>query len=137
MERHGHFHFEGEHLFWNPSSATELAWYYTTSVDYLFANSMHTALFGPWFQGLNLTKEHEPILDYSGGVGNNVLKLASMGIKTQYFGIGQMEKSFAEYRFQKRGYLQSGLVEIKTPWTEASGWKFDPIVGGLPRDGSL
>jgi 2-polyprenyl-3-methyl-5-hydroxy-6-metoxy-1,4-benzoquinol methylase len=134
MQRHGHFHFEGEHLFWNPSSATELAWYYTTSVDYLFANSMHLAV-DRLFQGL--TKEHEPILDYSGGVGNNVLKLASMGIKVQYFGIGQIEKSFAEYRFAKRGYLQSGLVEIKTPWTEASGWKFDPIAGGLPRDGSL
>jgi len=134
MERHSNFHFEGEHLFWNPKSATELTWYYTTSVDYLFANSLHVA-FGPWFKGL--TKEHEPILDYSGGVGNNVLKLAGMGIKTQYFGIGQMEKSFAEYRFEKRGYLQSGLVEIKTPWSEASRWKFDPIVGVLPRNGSL
>ena len=39
--RKGRFHFEGEHAFWNPQSRSELAWYYATSVDYLFANSLH------------------------------------------------------------------------------------------------
>lgn len=42
MQRKGRFHFAGEHIFWNPSSTIELAWYYATSIDYLFANALHT-----------------------------------------------------------------------------------------------
>ena len=30
-------------MLWNPQSATELAWFYTHSVDYLFANAIHEA----------------------------------------------------------------------------------------------
>lgn len=40
MMRTGRFHYEGEHSFWNPGSVSELAWYYATSIDYLFANAI-------------------------------------------------------------------------------------------------
>ncbi|KAI2494929.1 hypothetical protein MHU86_19574 [Fragilaria crotonensis] len=72
LNRTGRFHFEGEHLFWNPTSPTELAWYYSTSVDYLFANAIHPAL----SRLVHLGEHHQPVLDYSGGVGNSILYLA-------------------------------------------------------------
>ena len=151
MMRKGRFHFEGEHSFWNPQSSTELAWYYTTSVNYLFANAIHPAI--PQLQFLE--QHHQPVLDYSGGVGNSVLYVAlKKKLKAYYFGIGLMEKAFAEFRFRSRGLMgheqheggdnatkintnEEALVTVISPWSERTGWKFDPIEGPLPRDGSL
>ncbi|CAB9523946.1 expressed unknown protein [Seminavis robusta] len=134
MARLEHYHFEEEHLFWNPTTPTALAWYYSTSQSYLFANSIHpprTGLLDRLQKGL-----HEPVLDYSGGVGNSCLYLAmDRGLKCQYFGIGMIEKSFAQFRVAKRG-LQD-MVTFLHPWSEATDYKFDPIQGPLPRDGSL
>lgn len=133
MQREGRFHFEGEHLFWNPQSRSELAWYYATSVNYLFANTLHaspqvlTEVFNKTSQG--------PVLDYSGGVGNNIIALAKAGIPCQYFGIGMMEYTFAEYRVQK--YQLEHLVTFVRPWNSKTNWSFDPINAALPRNGSL
>ena len=99
------------------------------------------------------------MLDYSGGVGNSILYLALVKkFKCRYFGIGLMEKAFAEFRFRRRGLMGRGkpeqqplelltepydtdanesLVTVVSPWSERTGWKFDPIEGPLPRDGSL
>ena len=75
-------------------------------------------------------------MDFSGGVGNSVLYLAlDRGLQCQYFGIGMIEKSFAEHRIAKRG-LQH-MVTILSPWSEKTNWKFDPIRAALPRDGTL
>jgi SAM-dependent methyltransferase len=131
LKRTGRFHFEGEHAFWNPSTSTELAWYYATSVNYLFANSVHPA----GKIDAIAKKEYEPILDYSGGVGNNVLHLASKGIKCKYFGIGMMEADFAGYRVRKRGLEE--YVEFLKPFASHTDWKFDPISAPLKRDKSL
>lgn len=134
MMRLDNFHFEGEHMFWNPQTPSELAWFYAHSVNYVFGNAMHTA------QGQKLsfiTQEHAPVLDYSGGAGNNILYLAKKGIHCQYFGIAQMEKAYAEYRFRKRGYLENGLVTIISPHSKQTQWKFSPVKAALPRDGSL
>lgn len=133
MTRQGRFHFEGEHQFWNPASKTELAWYYTSSIDYLFANAIH----GVPLKVTNLfvDKEYEPVLDYSAGVGTNVLYLAKKGIQVQYFGIGMAEYNFAHYRVWKADL--EDLVEFKRPFSAETGYKFDPINGPLPRDGSL
>mmetsp|Transcript_8684 Transcript_8684/g.11507 ORF Transcript_8684/g.11507 Transcript_8684/m.11507 type:complete len:380 (+) Transcript_8684:151-1290(+) len=133
LGRKGRFHFEGEHLFWNPSSATELAWYYTTSVDYLFANAVH----GVWEGAINKVahKQYEPVLEYSAGVGNNVLYLAKKGIKVQYFGVGMAEYAFAQYRVWKYGL--EDMVEFKKSFSAQGGYAFDPINSPLPRDGSL
>lgn len=132
LTRKGRFHFEGEHAFWNPTSATELAWYYTTSIDYLFANAIHLARENAF--GERAEKKYEPFLDYSGGVGNNILYLAEKGVKVQYFGIGMAEYAFAQYRVWKNGL--NDMVEFKKPFN-SKDHSFDPIHGPLPLDGSL
>ena len=133
MRRLGRFHFEGEHNFWNPSSRTELAWYYSSSVSYLFANTVHSAQVIE-FDSL-AWKEHEPVLDYSGGVGNNVIHLAKKGVRTHYFGIGVMEYRFAQYRIQKLGLEH--MVTFKQSFCSDTEYKFDPITDPLPGDESL
>ncbi len=135
IERRGHFHFEGEHRFWNPGSETELAWYYATSVDYLFGNVVHSVATDVLDSFLEREK-HEPVLEYSGGTGNNAVFLAKKrGLRVQYFGIGMAEKTFVRYRVERNG-LQD-LVEFKDPYAQRTGYTFDPINGPLPRDGSL
>ena len=74
LAREGQFHFDAEHAIATPQSSRELAWYYSTSVAYLFANAIHPAL------DLNLQPEDAPVLDYSGGVGNNVILWALNGL---------------------------------------------------------
>jgi hypothetical protein len=134
LRRVGRFHFEGEHAFWNPQSSSELAWYYATSVDYLFANAVHPA--NAMMLEYVVAQRLEPILDYSGGVGNNVLYLAQQhGLKVQYFGIGLMERAFAEFRIRRRGLDQN--VSFATPYSAATKWTFDPVQAPLPRDESL
>lgn len=132
LRRLGRFHFEGEHLFWNPQSKTELAWFYATSIDYLFANVIHAP---PVAAVAMIGKEHEPVLEYSGGTGNNVIYLAERGVRVHYFGIGMAERAFARYRVERRGL--EDLVEFKTPFSAKTNYTFDPINGPLPRDGSL
>lgn len=132
LTRKGRFHFEGEHSFWNPTSASELAWYYTTSIDYLFANAIHPAITS--ILAGKAEKKYEPFLDYSGGVGNNILYLAKKGLKVQYFGIGMAEYTFTQYRVWKNGL--DDLVEYKKPFNKKDH-VFDPINGPLPLDGSL
>ena len=136
LMRKGRFHFEGEHAFWNPTSATELAWFYATSIDYLFANAIHKAT----KEALSIivadkSKTYEPVLEYSGGVGNNALYLAQKGVKVHYFGIGMAEYAFVQYRVWKRGLAH--MVEFKKPFSRQAGHAFDPIRGPLPLDGSL
>jgi hypothetical protein len=134
LRRVGRFHFEGEHAFWNPQSPTELAWYYATSVDYLFANAAHPA--NESMLEYIVEQRLEPILDYSGGVGNNVLYLAQQhGLQVQYFGIGLMERAFAEFRIRRRELDQN--VSFLVPYTAATEWAFDPLQAPLPRDESL
>ena len=132
LTRQGRFHFEGEHAFWNPKSASELAWFYTTSIDYLFANAVHLAMEEALKQ--RAVKKYEPFLDYSGGVGNNILYLASKGVRVQYFGIGMAEYSFAQYRVWKSNL--NDMVEFKKPFN-SEDHSFDPIHAPLPSDESL
>lgn len=133
MMREGRFHFEGEHSFWNPESVSELAWFYATSVDYLFANSIHGVYAG--VIDYIAENECEPVLEYSGGVGSNVLAIAQRGIQVHYFGIGMAEYHFAQYRIMKHG-LEDKVKFIK-PFAQKTGFTFDPIGGPLPQDGSL
>ena len=97
LTRKGVHHFESEFNFRNPETNSELTWFYSTSINYLFANAIHHSL-----GALNsITKAEEPVLDYSGGVGNNVISLALRNISVIYFGIGMMEYAFAEYRIRR------------------------------------
>eukprot|EP00037_Helgoeca_nana_P021618 m.218402 g.218402 ORF g.218402 m.218402 type:complete len:297 (+) comp25709_c0_seq9:243-1133(+) len=128
LMRVGRFHFEGEHNFWAPKSSTELRWFYSCSVDYLFANAIH-----PAHRGLARLRElagtDGPVLDYSGGVGNNVLYLALQGVDVEYFGIGLIEAAFAEYRVRRMG-LENKVTFIK-PWNARTNWTLD-AVNALP-----
>ena len=123
LRREGQFHFEGEHAWWGPTSHSELVWYYRGSVSYLFGNAIHPA---PARQ-LELSQADGPILDYSGGVGNNVLFLASKGIECSYFGIGEMEAAFA--RFRVKGRNLTHLVRFLEPYAFNGDnvYRFDPI----------
>jgi hypothetical protein len=110
LQRVRQFHFEGEHAWWNPQTRTTLSWFYRTSVSYLFANAIHPAV----VPGIGLSKQHEPVLSYSDGVGNNILWLASQDIESYYFGIGINEMSFAKFRVVSRGW--GNLIHFIEPF---------------------
>ena len=65
-----------------------------------------------------------PVLDFSGGVGNTVIMLASAGIPCVYFGIGMMEFAFAKYRIRRLGLEQ--LVTFLDVHTASNNWAFNP-----------
>mmetsp|Transcript_20640 Transcript_20640/g.44833 ORF Transcript_20640/g.44833 Transcript_20640/m.44833 type:complete len:181 (-) Transcript_20640:193-735(-) len=92
---------------------------------------------GVWEGAINKVarKQYEPVLEYSAGVGNNVLYLAKKGIKVQYFGVGMVEYAFAQYRVWKYGL--EDMVEFKKPFSAQGGYVFDPINSPLPLDSSL
>ena len=120
LRRLKRFHFSLEHQFWDPQSPTELRWYYLSSVSYLFANALHLP---PVVKYLKRKLVHEPVLDYSAGVGANVIHVAKKGMRAHYFGIGQFEMLFAKYRVAKKGV--SHLVSFVEPWV--NGTTLDPI----------
>eukprot|EP00281_Chroomonas_sp_CCMP1168_P022490 CAMPEP_0206228512 /NCGR_PEP_ID=MMETSP0047_2-20121206/9208_1 /ASSEMBLY_ACC=CAM_ASM_000192 /TAXON_ID=195065 /ORGANISM="Chroomonas mesostigmatica_cf, Strain CCMP1168" /LENGTH=310 /DNA_ID=CAMNT_0053651759 /DNA_START=92 /DNA_END=1021 /DNA_ORIENTATION=- len=128
LRRLGNHHFEREHRWRQPQSTTELAWYYATSVDYLFANAVHAAI------TVQVSHADEPVLDFSGGVGNTVIYLAQKGIKVIYFGIGMIEHSFAEYRIHRLNL--SSVAQTWRPYSDKTRWKFGPV-RSLPQDSSL
>ena len=125
LRRERQFHFTGEHSWWSPSSRTELAWFYRGSQSYLFANAIHCESVSAF--GLNAADG--PVLDYSGGVGNNVLQLAIDGVHAVYFGIGQAEAEFARFRVASRGL--DAQVEFVAPYvrdgTDGDRLHFEPI----------
>jgi 2-polyprenyl-3-methyl-5-hydroxy-6-metoxy-1,4-benzoquinol methylase len=116
LERREHFHFEGEHAWWDPKSVGELTWFYRSSVSYLFANADHPQASEIIAQ---LESEDGPVLDYSGGVGSTVLGLAAKNISCHYFGIGVQEVAFAEFRVERRSAQH--LVKIVSPYAFIEG----------------
>lgn len=82
-----------------------------------------------------IKRKLEPVLDYSGGVGNNIMHLAKKGIQCHYFVIGMIEYAFAEFRVAKNNLTD--LVEFKKPYSPKTGYRFDSITSALPGDGSL
>ena len=124
LGREGVHHFDSEHAFWHPGNSEELRWFYLSSVTYLFANAVHK----PHDQLLGtFTPESGPVLDFSGGAGNNVITLAEQGIACAYTGIGLLEYNFARYRIRRRKL--EGLVEFIEPY---SNFQLDPLSALLP-----
>lgn len=126
MQREGQFHFTGEHAWWAPASRRELTWYYRWSVSYLFANSIHCSDVADF----KLRPDDGPVLEYSGGVGNNVLHLASNGVRVTYFGIGEAEAAFARFRVANKGLEH--MVDFVRPYVrdetvEGAPLRFEPI----------
>ncbi len=125
LTRTGKHHFGAEHAYYEPRSSRELAMYYRASIGYLWANSLHPSVN---HSALDLTPADGPILDYSGGVGNIVLGLAKRGIRCVYFGIGQSEFEFAQFRVRRHGL--SDFVQFVKPFAKSSdgqGYHFDPV----------
>lgn len=128
IRRLGTHHFEGEHLFRNPTSATELAWFYATSTTYIFANVIH-----PYNEPVTrLGVADGPVFDFSGGVGNNVLHLASRGVRSAYYGIGELEFQFTRARVARRGLAE--MVDFYTP-RGPPDFGLDRHAESVPTDG--
>lgn len=119
LTRRGSLHFAAEHAFWEPTNPAELRWYYLHSVSYLFANAAHAT--NPLC--FLLSPEHGPVLDFSGGVGNNVLYLAQKGVQVTYTGIGQFEFMFTRHRVRQRSLEHK--VEFAEPYNAA--FELDPL----------
>lgn len=131
--REDQFHFVGEHGWWAPASRRELSFYYRYSVSYLFANSIHCSDVADFA----LTPADGPVLEYSGGVGNNVLALASKGIRVSYFGIGEAEAAFARLRVANAGLEH--LVDFIRPFVRDATQPGHPLrfdsIYSVPPDG--
>ena len=89
----------------------------------MFANALHAPkeVLGA------LSPESGTILDFSGGVGNNVIALAERGIACTYTGIGLFEFNFARYRIRRRKLDR--LVEFIEPYLN---FQLDPLAALLP-----
>ena len=119
QRKHVSVNHEMEHAYFDPQSGSELGWWYRASATYLFGNAIHV----PPRLVETLTADDGPVLDFSGGVGSNVLALARRGIKAAYTGIGLLEFQFARYRVQRHG-LES-MVQFVEPFS--ASWKLDPL----------
>jgi len=128
----GRFHFEAEFSYWNPQTSGEMRWFYRQSVTYLFALSHRIIV--PFRGKHALTPADGPVLDFSGGAGNNCLSLASRGIKCIYTGVGVLEMAFFEYRVKRLGL--EDMVTTLHPHSEKTAWRFD-FIDFLPQDESV
>lgn len=127
--RIGPYSHQREHAYWSPNSPRELAAFYTNSISYLYANAVHatdrivTAYIKP---------SDAPVLDFSGGVGNNMLWLAERGIAAVYTGIARAEFDFARFRARRRGYTEprakgsAPLARFIEPYN-LQDFEFDPL----------
>jgi 2-polyprenyl-3-methyl-5-hydroxy-6-metoxy-1,4-benzoquinol methylase len=115
---------EIELAFWEPKSTAEITWFYRHSVTYLFINAIHPAhvMLG------HLGPKDGPVLDFSGGAGNNVLHLAQRGVNCTYTGIGIYEYNFAEFRANMRN--QRNLISFVKPFN--SRGRFDSLASLEP-----
>lgn len=132
LQRQGRYHYVAEHAFWNPASSSELAWFYRSSVDYLFGLAWHGV--EPILRGRG--KSHHlqveaPILEFSPGVGNNGLHLAvNAKVPYLYAGLSLLETGFAQYRAARRG-LPKSLFRVLMPYSR-EGWQLDPLAALRP-----
>ena len=138
LRRVGIFHYSAEHSFWNPSSSTELTWFYRSSIDYIFGLAWHGV--EPLLRG-RMKHRHllaeGPILELAPGAGNNGLYLAMQAkVPYMYAGISLIETSFAQFRAAKRG-LGPDRFRIIPPYTN---WTLDPLAAfrpGTPHHGQV
>jgi|EP00900_Chrysochromulina_parva_P005644 SAM-dependent methyltransferase len=133
LRRQGRFHYAAEHAFWDPSSSRELAWYYRSSVDYLFGLAWHGV--EPLLRGRAKHKHlraEGPILEFSPGVANNGLYLAmNARVPYVYAGLSVLEASFAQYRAARRG-LGPDRFRVLPPYDVSGDWKLDPLAAFKP-----
>jgi SAM-dependent methyltransferase len=83
-----------------PSSPNELNWFYRSQRGYLFGNASR-----PEWEALLVLdpKEHRTVLDFGGGIGQNVLALVERGFPSPwYFDISIMQAEFVRFRVKTR-----------------------------------
>lgn len=119
-------HFESEFRWVAPRDEEELTWFYRASPSYLFANASH-----PYWRILDrLTPESGRVLDYGGGVGNNVIALAERGIAVDYLDVSLIEQAFVAFRAERRG------LKVDVIPTTAGG-RFDAVACVQRRYGAI
>jgi len=118
-----------EHAFWNPRSTGELAWFYASSVTYLFNVAVHR----PVRPVKSFVPGNGPVLDFAGGAGSNTIALAKRDVEVHYISINSLEEAFVRFRLNRR--MLSDLVTFLDPRSARSGGRLD-AVAALPGDGS-
>ncbi len=109
-------HYQSEFRWHSPRDFRELSWYYRVTYGYLFGNAAH-----PYWSKLDfLDPSVGPVLDYGGGVGNNVITLAERGFDVHYTEISLIQESFLRFRAARRGLD----IEIIEPYADGA---FDPV----------
>ena len=141
LQRQGPYHYAAEHAFWKPASSSELAWFYRSSVDYLFGLAWHGV--EPILRGRGKYRHLQaeaPILEFSPGAGNNGLHLAvNAKVPYLYAGLSLLETGFAQYRAARRG-LPESLFRVLMPYSNGGGWQLDPLAAlrpGSPHHGQI
>jgi 2-polyprenyl-3-methyl-5-hydroxy-6-metoxy-1,4-benzoquinol methylase len=86
-----------EYDFHLPKSKHELVWFYCAAQSYLFSNSRRAE-----WEALEHVQSG-PVLDFGGGIGQNVIGLAKRGYKVSYFEIGIIQREFVRFRASKHG----------------------------------
>lgn len=109
--------FNEEYDFFSPRNPAEYAWYYRASQVYVFTNSRKK-----WWGLINeLKPEHQPVLDYGAGIGQNILELYYRGFRDcWFFEIGALQANFFRFRMQRHGFEP----QVINPYHEG---KFDSI----------
>lgn len=127
VSRKGRFHFAAEHMYWNPHSTREQLWYYRTSLGYLFGMSLHPYEPVVSFIAHSQQKgayDFGDVLDFSGGVGANVLLLATHRVRTTYSAVSVLDTAFVRYRVARRGLTRN--VSFIEPYSARTNWRLDP-----------
>lgn len=95
LKANDHWHFTDEFAWENPGSPNELNWFYRACRGYLYGNASR-----PAWEALSVLdpKEHSPVLDYGGGIGQNSLYLAERGFDVWYFDISVLQADFVAFR---------------------------------------
>lgn len=129
LERNDVHSIDAEHAFWNPQSAAELRWQYSASINYLWNTAAHPASAELLDRIVRDPEGRLPVVDFSGGVGNNNLYLAYKGVASVYTGIGILEFSFMQWRVRKHGF--ENLIELVPPY-HPQRMSMDPLAAFAP-----
>jgi len=101
--------------------------YYRTSLGYLFGMSLHPYEPVVSFIAHSQQKgayDFGDVLDFSGGVGANVLLLATHRVRTTYSAVSVLDTAFVRYRVARRGLTRN--VSFIEPYSARTNWRLDP-----------
>jgi 2-polyprenyl-3-methyl-5-hydroxy-6-metoxy-1,4-benzoquinol methylase len=112
MKRHGKHKARGwfhEEWAWHdPKDDGEIGWFYRSAQSYIFSNSRRPR----WHMLKNLARllPEGRVLDYGGGIGNDVLFLARRGYEAHYLELSVVQQEFVRFR-SGRHRLKVKIIE--------------------------